>query len=111
MMKPINHMLSTWTLVCGSCLAWIGTITFALVYCFDLSPTSAWLIAGSLGISATLAISVILYEIRNAIVLPEDADPAEFDMFPVPPRKNPQPRVAKIRPVPARRFRVPREVF
>ena len=111
MMKPCSSMLATWTLVCGSCLAWIGTITFALVYFFDLSSTSAWLIAGSLGLSVTLAISVIVHELRNAIVLPEDANLAEFDMFPVPPRENPKPRTAKTRPVPARRFRVPREVF
>ena len=46
-----------------------------------------WMIAGSLAISTLLALGFILYELRNAMELPDDLDPHRVDMFPVPIRK------------------------
>jgi hypothetical protein len=104
-------MLATWVLVCGSCVAWIGGITLALVYFLQLSPTIAWVIAGSLSLSSTIAITLIFRELRHAIVIPDDADLLEYDMFPVPARKPvPANRGQKKHSVPARSFPVPRGI-
>ena len=46
---------------------------------------TGWIIAGSLGFSTILALTFVLYELRNAMELPDDMDPSKFDMFPVPP--------------------------
>jgi hypothetical protein len=108
-MKPSAPMLNTWVLVCGSCMAWIGGITFALAYFFELTPPAAWVIASSLSLSATIAITFIFRELRNAIVLPDNADPLEYDMLPIPKRKDKRMTKAKSKHVSS--FAVARENF
>lgn len=38
-----------------------------------------------------VALSFVLYELRNAMELPDDMDPSKFDMFPVPPHMKRSP--------------------
>ncbi|MEO7098870.1 MAG: hypothetical protein ABI162_05880 [Luteolibacter sp.] len=70
-----------------SCFAWIGGITYLLVHFLELSNHMGWMIAASLALSTLLAWGFILYELRNAMELPDDLDPHRVDMFPVPVRK------------------------
>lgn len=56
----------------------------ALVYFMGLSSTVGWIIAGSLGFSSIVAVTIILYEMRHAVEMPDWSDHVDFEGPPVP---------------------------
>lgn len=78
-MKTQSPSLAACVVVGVSCLAWVGGLTSALVYFLELSTSTGWLIASLLGFSSTVAITMIIYEMRHAVELPDGFDDAEFD--------------------------------
>jgi hypothetical protein len=83
-MKPILPPLAAYLTLAGACLVWIGGVSLALVYFLELSNTTGWIIAGVLGVSMTVAVSVIIHEMRHAIDLTGFVDPSEMDELPPP---------------------------
>lgn len=65
-----------------SCLAWVGGISAALVYFLDLTHAVGWAIASTLGVSSTVAVTLILYEIRHASDLPDGSDRSDCGGIP-----------------------------
>jgi hypothetical protein len=53
-----------------SCLAWIGAISFAVVYFLGTAVSTGWIIGGILFVALAVWVVVMLREIRNAIELP-----------------------------------------
>ncbi|HEX7261515.1 MAG TPA: hypothetical protein VF258_06835, partial [Luteolibacter sp.] len=53
-----------------SCLAWIGAISFAVVYFMGTAASTGWIIGGVLFLALAAWIVVMRREIRNAIELP-----------------------------------------
>ena len=80
-----------------------------MVYFLELSNGIGWIIACSLGFSTLLALSFVLYELKNAQQLPDDMDPGKFGMFPIPPRWDQPPASSPVSGTPATSFRVPSE--
>jgi hypothetical protein len=65
-------------------VAWVGGITLAVVQFLALSNETGWAIAGGLGLSTLAAVTFILFELRNAMELPDDVDPVDYLNRPVP---------------------------
>jgi hypothetical protein len=82
-MKTHSPSLAACFVVGASCLAWIGGISLAMVYFLGLSSTVGWIIAGSLGFSSIVAVTIILYEMRHAVEMPDGTDHADIEGPPV----------------------------
>lgn len=57
-----------------SCLAWIGAISFAVVYFMGMAASTGWIIGGGLLLAFAVWVVVMLRQIRNAIELPSCGD-------------------------------------
>jgi hypothetical protein len=66
-MKTSSPSIITCLVVVVSTLAWIAGVSLALVYFLGLSDATGWWIAGTLGFSSVVAMTVILYELRHAV--------------------------------------------
>ncbi len=88
-MKLTSPLLTACVVVIATSSAWIGGITLALVHFLELAASTGWIIAGFLGFLTAVAVAIIQFEVRHAIVLPDFVDTAAFDMFPCKNRWNP----------------------
>ncbi|MEO5716465.1 MAG: hypothetical protein ABIT37_23510 [Luteolibacter sp.] len=77
-MKISSPSLAASAVVAVSCLAWTGAITLALMSLMELSTETGWQIAAFFGCSSIAAVSFILYELRNAMEMPNDVDPVDY---------------------------------
>lgn len=66
-MKRSFPFVATCMVVVASVLVWVIGVSMALTYFFELSPAAGWWIAGSLGFSSMVAITVIFHEMRYAV--------------------------------------------
>lgn len=78
-MKKASPSIAACLVFVASALVWIGGVSLALVYLLGLSETAGWWIAGSLGFSTVVAITVILYEMRHAVEVFPTRGGAELD--------------------------------
>lgn len=81
-MKRLSPSLFACLMVVAACLAWVGGITWAITYFLGLSALVGWCIAGSLGFSAVVAVTIILYEMRHAVELSEFDEPLDSERSP-----------------------------
>lgn len=72
--KAFTLSLTTSIAVTCSCALWIGGISWAAVAFFGMSAIAGWILAAALALLALAAVGVIVYEVRNAIDLPDDVD-------------------------------------
>ncbi len=87
-MKPVFPSIAASFIIGASCLVWVGGITMALVIGLGLSNTAGWIIAGSLGFSSIVAVTIILYEMRHAVAVPDSVEFANLEGFPLPERSG-----------------------
>ena len=73
-MKKSFPSILTCLVVVTSILAWIAGVSVALVHCLGLSDVTGWWIAGSLGFTSVVAMTVILYEMRHAVPIDSVTD-------------------------------------
>ncbi len=88
-MKLSSPSLAAATVVAVSCFAWTGGITCALVIYLELTNETGWLIAACLGLCSVAAVAFILFELKHAMVLPNDADTLAYLNFPDAPNWSP----------------------
>jgi hypothetical protein len=102
-MKLSSPSLAASAVVAVSCVAWTGAITFTLVNIMELSNETGWQIAAFFGFSSIAAVSFIIFELRNAMEMPEDVDPVDYLDLPVPSNWTPPaaPPQTAVNPAPA----------
>ena len=69
MMRTVSPALTAFAIVALSCLGWTAAISGGLVHFIDLPTEVGWVVAGLMVISATLALIIVLYEMRHATEL------------------------------------------
>lgn len=84
-----------------ACMAWIGAITFALIYFLGLSSFVGWMIAGSMGLIAATIIGVFLFELRHAVDLTDCDGHPEFEERPLPGYRAASPAATMTQVLPA----------
>ena len=82
-MKTQSPSLFACLLVGLACLAWVGGISWAIIYFLGLSATVGWCIVGSLGFSVIVAVTIILYEMRHAVEFSRLSEPIDTERPPV----------------------------
>ena len=63
----LSPSLVTGLVFAASTVVWIAGISATLVYFLGLSAVVGWWIAGSLGFSSAVAMTVLLYEMNHAM--------------------------------------------
>ncbi len=78
-MKALSTPLCACLALVLGCLVWVGGITWAIMYFLGLSAFAGWCIAGSLGASAAVAVTFIVYEMKHAVEWSELDEPADIE--------------------------------
>jgi uncharacterized membrane protein len=92
MTRPSSPLVAAFVIILA-CFAWIGGISYGLVYLFGLSSITGWVIAGALGLVAVLVVGVFLFELRNAVDLTDCDNSPEFENRPLPAHRKAAPTV------------------
>jgi len=92
-----------------ACMAWIGGISYALVYFLGLSSLAGWIIAGVLGMVAVVVVGIFLFELHHAVDLTDCENPPEFENRPLPAHRKAAPVVQVPQALSAQRLRVSNE--
>jgi hypothetical protein len=95
--RAFSISLTTCLAVIFSCLLWIGGISWVVVAVLGLSSAAGWVIAGTLGGLAIVAIGILVHEVRHAIDLPDDVDLELMDAFTMDPFPEVNPISPKLR--------------
>jgi hypothetical protein len=90
MTRPSSSLVAAIVTILA-CAAWIGGISYALVYFGGISAAAGWITAGALGLVAALVVGVFLFELRNAVDLTDCEDSPEFEPRPVPTHRKASP--------------------
>jgi len=85
-----------WLSAMASFALWVGGISWLTFICFDLTPTTAWLIFSTLSALSALAMGVLLYEIRHAYQVADDFDPSGGSPYVSKPRQSAYPSLSKL---------------
>ena len=88
-MKFSTPSMFACSVLVAACLVWVGGISLAITYFLGLSWNAGWWIAGSLGVSFSIAVTVILHEMRHAVDLSEMEEPAGVQRLPSASQRGP----------------------
>lgn len=106
-MRPLTPSMFACSVLAAACLAWVGGISLAITYFLGLSWTVGWWIAGSLCFSFSVAVTVILHEMRHAVDLSELEKPVDVQQLPAAPQRGPSLGSGSLPETLAPSFRVP----